>query len=58
MHPGGSKRIMLAAGGSVDAFWASYPQHQKQDVEDMLAPYKIGNLVRQDDIGDTVNVVA
>jgi len=45
-HPGGAKRIMLAAGGSVDSFWAMYAQHQKKEVSDLLEGYRIGSLVR------------
>ena len=45
-HPGGAKRIMLAAGGSVDSFWAMYAQHQKKEVADLLEGYRIGSLVR------------
>ena len=26
-HPGGAKRIMLAAGGAIDPFWSMYQQH-------------------------------
>lgn len=26
-HPGGLARIMLAAGGAIDPFWAMYQQH-------------------------------
>ena len=26
-HPGGTARIMLAAGGAIDPFWAMYQQH-------------------------------
>ncbi len=45
-HPGGAKRIMLAAGGSVDSFWAMYAQHQKKEVAELLEGYRIGSLVR------------
>ena len=46
-HPGGAKRIMLAAGGSVDSFWAMYAQHQKKEVAQLLEGYRIGSLVRE-----------
>ena len=26
-HPGGAARLMLAAGGPIDSFWAMYQQH-------------------------------
>jgi len=44
-HPGGGKRIMLAAGGSIDKFWSMYAQHQKGEVRDLLEVYRIGSLV-------------
>lgn len=44
-HPGGAKRIMLAAGGSIDKFWSMYAQHQKGEVKDLLELYRIGSLV-------------
>jgi hypothetical protein len=34
-HPGGAK-IMLAAGGAVDPFWALYAAHQKEEVRRRL----------------------
>ena len=37
---------MLAAGGSVDSFWAMYAQHNTQAVQKLLEGYRIGNLVR------------
>lgn len=46
MHPGGSQRLMLAAGGAIDPFWAMYAQHKTAEVHNMLEGYRIGNLVR------------
>eukprot|EP00891_Asterochloris_glomerata_P006279 jgi/Astpho2/6279/e_gw1.00088.31.1_t len=43
-HPGGGARIMLAAGGALDPFWAMYAQHQTQQVKNLLEGYRIGNL--------------
>mmetsp|Transcript_16638 Transcript_16638/g.35998 ORF Transcript_16638/g.35998 Transcript_16638/m.35998 type:complete len:572 (-) Transcript_16638:113-1828(-) len=43
-HPGGMQKIMLAAGGSIEPFWAIYQQHQKAEVKEILAQYKIGKL--------------
>jgi len=43
-HPGGSQKIMLAAGGSIEPFWAMYKQHQKAEVREILSEYKIGEL--------------
>ncbi|GLC42769.1 hypothetical protein PLESTM_001377800 [Pleodorina starrii] len=44
MHPGGVSKIMLAAGGSVEPFWALYQQHRKAEVLQILEPYRIGTL--------------
>lgn len=43
-HPGGMQKIMLAAGGSIEPFWGIYQQHNKKEVHDILAQYKIGEL--------------
>ena len=44
-HPGGGARIMLAAGGAIDPFWAMYAQHQTAEVRKILEGYRIGSLV-------------
>jgi sulfite oxidase len=43
-HPGGDKRIMLAAGGSIEKFWNIYTQHQDDAVRTILEGYRIGNV--------------
>ena len=45
-HPGGAARLMLAAGGAIDPFWAMYAQHQTSEVRQLLEQYRIGTLVR------------
>uniref|UniRef100_A0A0K0D854 Cytochrome b5 heme-binding domain-containing protein n=1 Tax=Angiostrongylus cantonensis TaxID=6313 RepID=A0A0K0D854_ANGCA len=42
-HPGGDK-ILLAAGGSVEPFWALYAQHKTKEVMEILEELRIGNL--------------
>lgn len=44
IHPGGSSRLMLAAGGPIDPFWAMYAQHNTEQVKLILEEYRIGNL--------------
>ena len=44
IHPGGSSRLMLAAGGPIDPFWAMYAQHNTEQVKEILEEYRIGNL--------------
>eukprot|EP00471_Norrisiella_sphaerica_P010061 CAMPEP_0184494054 /NCGR_PEP_ID=MMETSP0113_2-20130426/27679_1 /TAXON_ID=91329 /ORGANISM="Norrisiella sphaerica, Strain BC52" /LENGTH=420 /DNA_ID=CAMNT_0026879609 /DNA_START=104 /DNA_END=1363 /DNA_ORIENTATION=- len=55
-HPGGMDRIMLAAGGAVDPFWALYQQHTAANVLDILKEYRIGSLseeeAKQVDVND------
>jgi Cytochrome b5-like Heme/Steroid binding domain len=46
MHPGGADRIMLAAGGAIDPFWAMYAQHNTANVKAILEGMRIGDLVR------------
>ena len=44
IHPGGASRLMLAAGGPIDSFWAMYAQHNTDQVKEILEEYRIGNL--------------
>ncbi len=39
-HPGGDK-ILLAAGGAVDPFWAMYQQHFEPFVQKLLPPMRV-----------------
>lgn len=55
-HPGGAKRIMLAAGKDLAPFWRIYQQHfgegASETVAAHLARMRIGNLVARDDDPD------
>ncbi|GMT05602.1 hypothetical protein PENTCL1PPCAC_27776, partial [Pristionchus entomophagus] len=42
-HPGGDK-ILMAAGGAVDPFWALYAQHKTEDVMEVLETLRVGSL--------------
>mmetsp|Transcript_19730 Transcript_19730/g.50088 ORF Transcript_19730/g.50088 Transcript_19730/m.50088 type:complete len:564 (+) Transcript_19730:209-1900(+) len=44
MHPGGANKIMLAAGRSIDPFWALYQQHNNDNVRGILQEFLIGYL--------------
>lgn len=46
-HPGGDK-ILLAAGGSVEPYWALYAQHKTPEVMEILETLRIGNLDKKD----------
>ncbi|XP_042363250.1 sulfite oxidase, mitochondrial [Plectropomus leopardus] len=47
MHPGGDK-ILLAAGGALEPFWALYAVHNQEHVLEMLSEYKVGVLSAED----------
>jgi len=47
-HPGGSSKIMLAAGKQLEPFWRLYSQHTEAKAQDLLVPYKIGDLCPED----------
>lgn len=46
-HPGGDK-ILLAAGSSVEPFWAIYAQHNTKEVAEILEGLRIGTLDSED----------
>ncbi|XP_078727484.1 sulfite oxidase, mitochondrial isoform X2 [Lampetra fluviatilis] len=43
LHPGGDK-ILLAAGGALEPFWAMYAVHNNEHVLEILEEYRIGRL--------------
>ena len=44
-HPGGAEKILMAAGGSADAFWRLYPQHYRSAAAlQALAQRRVGTL--------------
>jgi sulfite oxidase len=47
-HPGGREKIMLAAGGALEPFWALYAQHSKPAVREILQQFRIGTLRVED----------
>lgn len=47
MHPGGDK-ILLAAGGPLEPFWALYAVHNSEHVLEILSEYKVGELSAED----------
>ncbi|KAJ3331935.1 hypothetical protein HDU76_001764 [Blyttiomyces sp. JEL0837] len=44
VHPGG-ERILLAAGTSIDPFWAIFSVHQSPETRSLLETYRIGDLL-------------
>ncbi|KAF0973115.1 hypothetical protein FDP41_008619 [Naegleria fowleri] len=47
-HPGGTEKIMLASGKSIEPFWEIYRQHHTKEVYEILEQYKIGKLDPKD----------
>ena len=47
-HPGGSSKVMLAAGSNLEPFWDMYAFHKKDEVLEMLKEYHIGKLRKED----------
>lgn len=44
-HPGGTDKIMLAAGKAIDPFWRIYQQHEgRQNATELLSKMQIGRL--------------
>ena len=46
-HPGGDK-LLLAAGSSIEPFWAMYNVHNTEEVHTILETLRIGNLAEKD----------
>ncbi|KAK3107113.1 hypothetical protein FSP39_007409 [Pinctada imbricata] len=46
-HPGGSSKIMLAAGSNIEVFWNMYAQHKIPEIYDMLEEMRIGNITEK-----------
>lgn len=44
LHPGGPDKILLAAGGALEPFWALYAVHGEPHVLELLQQYKVGEL--------------
>ncbi|XP_044305418.1 sulfite oxidase, mitochondrial isoform X1 [Varanus komodoensis] len=44
LHPGGKSKILLAAGGALEPFWALYAMHSQAHVQEILQEYKVGEL--------------
>ncbi|XP_074989655.1 sulfite oxidase, mitochondrial [Calonectris borealis] len=44
LHPGGADKVLLAAGGALEPFWALYAVHNQPHVLELLREYKVGEL--------------
>ncbi|XP_005397338.1 PREDICTED: sulfite oxidase, mitochondrial isoform X2 [Chinchilla lanigera] len=54
LHPGGPSKLILAAGGPLEPFWALYDFHNQPHVRELLAKYKIGDLSPEDNVSPTL----
>jgi sulfite oxidase len=50
-HPGGSDKLIMAAGGPIEPWWQQYPFHKVVNVISILEEYKVGQL-HADDVLD------
>lgn len=44
VHPGGSEKIALAAGGSIEPYWEVFAAHNTDKIREMLEELRIGNI--------------
>jgi len=47
-HPGGSDKIILAAGSSIEPYWAVFGAHNTDEVREILEELRIGNIALED----------
>ena len=47
-HPGGTEKLLLAAGAAVDPYWQVFAQHNSEQVLEILEEYRIGNIAEAD----------
>ena len=47
-HPGGSEKIVLAAGSSIEPYWAVFGAHNTDEVREILEGLRIGNVALKD----------
>ena len=48
LHPGGADKISLAAGSSLEPYWAVFANHNTDEVREILEGMRIGNIARED----------
>lgn len=47
-HPGGSEKIVLAAGSTIEPYWAVFGAHNTDEVREILEGLRIGNIALKD----------
>lgn len=48
LHPGGPDKISLAAGASIEPYWAVFANHNTDEVREILEGLRIGNIAPGD----------
>ncbi|XP_076758471.1 sulfite oxidase [Xylocopa sonorina] len=54
-HPGGSSKIIMAAGSSIEPFWAIFANHNRPEIYELLETMRIGNISEVDAISNVIN---
>lgn len=54
-HPGGTDKILMAAGGRIDPYWNIYKIHDNKDISNILDKYLIGELDKEDIEEDNID---
>nr|XP_031843225.1 probable sulfite oxidase, mitochondrial [Nomia melanderi] len=47
-HPGGPSKIIMAAGSSIEPFWAIFSNHNTSEIYELLESMRIGNISKVD----------
>lgn len=47
-HPGGSSKVMMAAGGAIEPFWSIFANHNTPEIYSLLESMRIGNISEED----------
>ncbi|OAD59884.1 putative sulfite oxidase, mitochondrial [Eufriesea mexicana] len=54
-HPGGPSKILMAAGSSIEPFWAIFANHNTQEIYELLESMRIGNISKENVVFNTIN---
>ncbi|XP_053998373.1 sulfite oxidase, mitochondrial isoform X2 [Hylaeus anthracinus] len=54
-HPGGSSKIIMAAGSSIEPFWTIFANHNAPEIYELLESMRIGNISKEDAVSNKDN---
>ncbi|XP_033203254.1 sulfite oxidase [Bombus vancouverensis nearcticus] len=54
-HPGGPSKIIMAAGSSIEPFWAIFANHNTEEIYELLESMRIGNISKDDAASNAIN---